>query len=260
MAFVQSVRGVYMIRFCLGLAEAGFYPGIVFLIGTWYSKKELGKRNSLLTICGALGGGLSGLIQAAFLKTMDGAFGISGWRWMFLFDGSVTALLAFLGYKYLPDYPDNTTWLSDKERGIAKRRLDRASTESKRFQWGSKTGIQSIVANKFFYLLVIGWACVHLSLGAAHVLGIVAKKIGYDAISANLFTTPDMLVTMAVGLVNGFMSDRYRNRMWFILVPSLLALVGSSMLAAFVQPFGLLYFAFILTHAGLGSTTPASQP
>ena len=78
MACVQSVNHIYVIRVLLGLFEAGFYPGIVFLIGTWYTKRELGKRMAMLTICGSLGNGISGVIQAAMLKTMDGYLGISG--------------------------------------------------------------------------------------------------------------------------------------------------------------------------------------
>ena len=78
MACVQSVNAVYLLRFLLGAFEAGFYPGIVFLIGTWYSVKELGKRNAWITIFGSLGSALSGLIQAALLKIADGALGISG--------------------------------------------------------------------------------------------------------------------------------------------------------------------------------------
>ncbi|KAI8391808.1 major facilitator superfamily domain-containing protein [Radiomyces spectabilis] len=220
MACVQSVRAVCILRFLLGLAEAGFYPGIVFLISNWYTKQELGKRNSLLAVCGALGGALSGLIQAGLLKTMDGTLGISGWRWMFIFDGTITAGLVVLGYLYLPDYPNNTQWLSDK----------------------------------YLYLFVLCWASLHLGLGPAHVLGIVAKKLGYSAISANLFTTPDMIITMICGLCNGFVSDRLQTRLWCILVPAFFAFIGCSLLSVFVQPFGFLYVAFILAHAGLSST------
>ena len=78
MACVQSVDAIYVIRVLLGPAEAGFYPGIVFLLGTWYTKRELGKRMALLTICGSFGNGMSGVVQAVMLKAMEGVLGISG--------------------------------------------------------------------------------------------------------------------------------------------------------------------------------------
>ncbi|KAG2211868.1 hypothetical protein INT47_004555 [Mucor saturninus] len=257
MACVQSVKGVYVIRFLLGLAEAGFYPGIVFLIGTWYTKKELGKRLALLTICGSFGSGLSGVVQAVMLKTMDGVFGVSGWRWMFLFDASITIILAVLGYHYLPDYPHNTTWLNTSERELAVQRLGTDdSAEGKRVSKSKRIDkIKLLLKNKYLYPFMISWASVHIALGAPHVLGIVAKKLGFDAITANLLTTPDTILTMMAGLCNGFLSDKFRTRIWCIVIPALFGLVGMSLLSAFVQPFPILYAGFLLVHAGLGSLT-----
>lgn len=79
MACVPSIHMAYILRFFLGAFEAGFYPGIVFLVGTWYSRKELGKRNAWITMCGSLGGALTGLMQAGLLKWFDGTLGISGY-------------------------------------------------------------------------------------------------------------------------------------------------------------------------------------
>ncbi|KAI9256857.1 major facilitator superfamily domain-containing protein [Helicostylum pulchrum] len=257
MACVQSVQGVYVIRFLLGLAEAGFYPGIIFLAGTWYTKRELGKRLALITICGSFGSGLSGVIQAVMLKMMDGIFGISGWRWMFMFDACITIILAVLGYHFLPDYPHNTTWLDKSEKAIAIDRLNiDHSVEGKRVSSSNRWNkIKSLASNKYLYPFIFGWASIHISLGAAHVLGIVAKKLDFDAVTANLLTTPDTIITMIFGLCNGFLSDKYRTRVWCTVIPALIGLVGMSLLSAFVQPFPILYIGFLLTHAGLGSLT-----
>ncbi|CEI90982.1 hypothetical protein RMCBS344292_05287 [Rhizopus microsporus] len=262
MACVQSVQNVYVIRFLLGLAEAGFYPGIVFLVSTWYTKKELGKRLALLTICGSFGNGLSGVVQAIMLKTMDGFFGISGWRWMFLFDASITLLLAYLGYKYLPDYPHNTEWLDKREKEVALCRSQQQQQQQQQqesLQLTRMEKIKLLVKNKYLYLFMFGWASIHVAMGAAQVLGIVIKKLGFDAITANILTTPDTLVTMVAGLCNGFISDRHRTRLWCIIIPAFVGLIGISMLSAFVQPFALLYMAFLITHAGLRSLTSVTM-
>ncbi|CAO3591740.1 unnamed protein product [Absidia cylindrospora] len=256
MACVKSVKAVYVIRFCLGLAESGFYPGIVFLLGTWYTKKELGKRMALLNLCGALGAGLSGVVQAVMLKTMDGVWGISGWRWMFLFDALVTSVLAWFGYSYLPDYPTTTLWLNKSEVTIAIQHgtgLD--SRDIKKEHTSRWNKLQTLAGNKYIYPFICGWASLHVALGACHVLGITAKKSGYDAVTANLLTTPDTLVTMITSLCNGFLGDRLQSRIWCLLVPASFGLLGCILLSAFVQTFAFLYFAFVITHAGLGSTT-----
>ncbi|KAI8140101.1 major facilitator superfamily domain-containing protein [Fennellomyces sp. T-0311] len=259
MACVKSVTGVYVLRFLLGVFEAGFYPGIVFLIGTWYSRRELGKRNAWITIFGSLGSALSGLIQAALLKVADGALGISGWRWLFVFDGVITFFLAFFGYKYLPDYPSTTIWLSPRERELATLRLNREGRESKQGTWKTTQVLRKLLVNKYIYFLVLGWTMLYLAIGGAHVLGIIAKKVGYDAISANLFTSPDMVISMLAGLGNGYLSDYFRTRIWCIVPAMALSVVGFSMLAAFVQPFGVFYVAYIAMHAGLSATAPVAM-
>ncbi|KAI9306681.1 major facilitator superfamily domain-containing protein [Cunninghamella echinulata] len=260
MACVQSVQAVFILRFFLGLAEAGCFPAIMFLLGNWYTKKELGKRTSIVAMCGTLGGALSGLIQAVFLKTIDGFLGISGWRWLFLFDGVLTALVGIFGYFYLPDDIHNTKWLTEKERGLALKRINlegRDSTTAKGYQkWNIKPTLKKIFRNPYVYLLVLAWTLLTLALGSTHVLGIMSKRLGYDATMSNLFTTPDMLTAMLVVICNGFISDYYRNRFWAIVVPSVFGIIGCSMLVGFVQPFGFLYFAYILTHAGLAASQP----
>ncbi|KAG0963095.1 hypothetical protein G6F31_008014 [Rhizopus arrhizus] len=192
MSCVQSVQNVYFIRFLLGLAEAGFYPGIVFLVGTWYTKKELGKRLALLTICGSFGSGLSGVVQAIMLKTMDGIFGISGWRWMFLFDASITLVLAYFGYKYLPDYPHNTDWLTEREKWVASQRVQQQQQQNDSHLSSQLTKMEKVkllIKNKYLYAFIFGWSSIHTAMGASHVLGIVVKKLGHNAITANLLTT-----------------------------------------------------------------------
>lgn len=179
------------------------------MIGTWYSKKELGKRLALLSICGSLGAGLSGVIQALMLKTMDGKFGLSGyeilqsrnpnllkkiliyrWRWMFLFDATITAFLAGLGFRFLPDYPHNTKWLSKAEKSLSMKRIELNNPQS------TQTGptkriekIKAVVSNKYLYPFIFAWASIHIALGATHLLGIISKKLGFDAITSNLLTT-----------------------------------------------------------------------
>jgi ACS family pantothenate transporter-like MFS transporter len=110
---------------------------------------------------------------------------------MFLFDASVTLILAILGYHYLPDYPHNTEWLDQSERDLAVHRMgvDNSKEGQKVTTSRRMEKIKMLLKNKYLYPFVISWASIHLSLGAAHVLGIVAKKIGFDAVTANLLTT-----------------------------------------------------------------------
>ncbi|CAM0142503.1 unnamed protein product [Umbelopsis sp. WA50703] len=197
----------------------------------------------------------SGLLQAVLLETMDGALGISGWRWTFIIDASFTAVLAYFGFKYLPDYPGSgTSWLSEEEHKVALRRLAREGKGTTKGSFFSKETMQGLFGTWPLYMFVIAWVSLHISMGSTAVLGIVARKSGYDAVSSNLFTTPSTLLNMITVVANGFLSDRLRNRKWCIVYPAILGIVGYCMLSAFVQPFGLLWVGFVLIHAGLGST------
>lgn len=110
---------------------------------------------------------------------------------MFMFDACITIILAVLGYHFLPDYPHNTTWLDKAEKAIAIDRLNiDHSVEGKRVSSSNRWNkIKSLASNKYLYPFIFGWASIHISLGAAHVLGIVAKKLDFDAVTANLLTT-----------------------------------------------------------------------
>lgn len=110
-----------------------------------------------------------------------------------MFDASVTALLAYLGYRYLPDYPHNTEWLNKQERELAVKRLESAiptGTNTMAFTGMKKwSKVKSLLTNKYLLPFTLGWAGLHIAMGATHVLGIVSKKLGYDAVTANLLTT-----------------------------------------------------------------------
>lgn len=115
--------------------------------------------------------------------------------------------------------------------------MNEEGRETKQDIWNAKV-LRDMVSNVYVYLLVIGWTTLHLAIGAAHVLGIVAKRLGYDSVTANLLTSvsaihhdavlfcllfrfakscgqPDMFISMVLGLLNGFLSDYFRNRLWY---------------------------------------------
>jgi ACS family pantothenate transporter-like MFS transporter len=118
-------------------------------------------------------------------------FNYNRWRWMFLFDALITVILAALGYRFLPDYPHNTTWLNRAEKELAVKRLgsDNSAQAQRESTSNKMEKIKGLLGNKYLYPFIVSWAVVHISLGAPHVLGIVCKKIGFDAVTANLLTT-----------------------------------------------------------------------
>ncbi|OAD05180.1 hypothetical protein MUCCIDRAFT_155825, partial [Mucor lusitanicus CBS 277.49] len=102
MALVKDYKGLYGLRICLGLTEAGFYPGIVFLLGSWYTKEELGTRTAVFVAGSQVSGAFSGLISGAIANGLDGAHGMRGWKWLFIIEGLIAVVIGFAGFFVLP--------------------------------------------------------------------------------------------------------------------------------------------------------------
>lgn len=122
---VQSYGGLLAVRFVLGWIEAAFFPGLLFLLSSWYTRRELGFRTSILYAGSLLSGAFSGLIAAGITGGLDGARGLSAWRWLFIIEGAITVFVALCAYFILPNFPRTTSWLSEEERALAIWRLQK---------------------------------------------------------------------------------------------------------------------------------------
>ncbi|KAM5352620.1 hypothetical protein ACJ41O_005342 [Fusarium nematophilum] len=120
-ASVQNPRSIMAIRFFQGLCEASTFVGTHYILGSWYTERELGKRSGIFTASGLAGTFIGGFIQTGIHKSMDGLQGLSGWRWLFIIDGLITVPVALYGFFLFPDTPHTTTafYLSEEERALA---------------------------------------------------------------------------------------------------------------------------------------------
>lgn len=123
-AGAQSYSGLIAIRFFLGFVETAYYPGCLFFLSSWYTRKELGFRTAMLYSGALISGAFSGLITAGIKHGLDGARGLRAWRWMFIIEGSITILIAVCAYFTLPNFPRTTSWLTEEERQLAIWRLE----------------------------------------------------------------------------------------------------------------------------------------
>ena len=123
-AGVQNFAGLASVRFFLGFVEAAYFPGCLYYLSCWYTRKELGFRTALLYSGSLVSGAFSGLIAAGITGNLDGDLGLRAWRWLFIIEGAVTVVLAVAAYFLLPDFPRTTTWLTDNEKELAVWRLD----------------------------------------------------------------------------------------------------------------------------------------
>ncbi|KAK3492769.1 MFS general substrate transporter [Neurospora hispaniola] len=157
-AFAQNAHQVYALRVLLGLFESSAWPGMMTLFMYWYTPLELAKRMGFYHSCQALGSMMSGALQVAVLESLEGKWGLRGWRWLFIINGLLTLLIGFTGFFLIPDYPRSPNprclkaspqtfscpsapslsfgWLTPAHIQVAEDRLKRhGRTDSKKITW-----------------------------------------------------------------------------------------------------------------------------
>ncbi|KAL5498804.1 hypothetical protein ACEPAH_2159 [Sanghuangporus vaninii] len=119
----KNFVGAMLARSFLGVTEAAFFPGALFLLSKWYTRKELGLRMSVLVSSNLVSNAIGSLMASGILGGMEGKLGQAAWRWLFFIEGSITILVAIVTIFILPDFPNNTRWLTPLERNLALRRM-----------------------------------------------------------------------------------------------------------------------------------------
>ncbi|KAI1633793.1 major facilitator superfamily domain-containing protein [Biscogniauxia mediterranea] len=124
-AATHSPQAIMAIRFLQGIAEATTFVGTHYILGAWYTERELGKRSGIFTASGLAGTMIGGFIQTGIHSSLDGRNGLSGWRWLFIIDGIITLPVALYGFLFFPDTPSTTTafYLTPAQRALAVSRV-----------------------------------------------------------------------------------------------------------------------------------------
>ncbi|KAF6792050.1 transporter C1002.16c-like protein 24 [Colletotrichum sojae] len=228
---VRNFAGLLSVRLLLGVFEAGFYPGAVYLTSMWYMPRELASRIAWFYCTSALSGAFSGLLAAAIAK-MDGVGGYEGWRWIFILEGIVTIVLGVCTFFFLIDSPVlSTRWLQPDE--IRFLELQRFIKQGGRFQDEEKdekfkwADLRAVVTNWRLYMQA--WALLATSAcsyGTKFTLPTITKAMGFDNTAAQLMTVPAYVAGAASAVFFARLSDRFYWRMPFVAIPLGLIAVG----------------------------------
>ena len=186
MALVQTPLQLIMVRFVLGIAEAGFSPAVLYIISAWYRKAEQSKRYLCYLSAGILSGAFGGIVAGAIAASLDGAHGIAGWRWLFLVEGVTTVGVGLMAPFCLMDYPSNCKKLTPEERKLACDRLaaDNISFtdgENHMSHWETLTGC---LRSWRVWLLAIAYLGVLGPFSFSYFFPMLVRGLGYTAVNA----------------------------------------------------------------------------
>jgi MFS transporter, ACS family, tartrate transporter len=222
-AFVVGETSFNVVRLLLGVAEAGFFPGIIFFLTLWfpsaYRARIVGMFMFAIPISTVVGSPISGLIL-----DMEGVGGLHGWQWMFLIEAVPALLMTLAVLYYLTDRPAQASWLRPDERKWLQDRLDAEQTT--RESHLSMSWLQSMLSVR---VVALGFVYMSLTIpqyGLSFFLPQIVKNFGLSNVQAGFVTALPYLVG-AIGMVLwGWHSDRTGERKWHVVMPFAAMVVG----------------------------------
>ncbi|KAF4817624.1 MFS transporter prlL [Colletotrichum tropicale] len=223
---VTNLSGLYAIRFFLGIVEAAFLPGALFLISSWYKRDEMGFRGAILFSGSQLGSAFSGLIGAGIQHSLDGAKGLESWRWLFIIEGCITIFVGVFAIWLLPDWPSTTSWLTPKERAVAEWRLvkDAGQVDEDDEPWSY--GFKLALMDWRIYLFTFLFICIQVCSAVGNFFPDIVDTLGYGRVKTLLLTAPPYLVSLCVSIANNYSADRTHNASFHIIWPMCIAIMG----------------------------------
>jgi len=252
-AACQSFGGLLACRFFLGFIEAAYFPGCLFYLSSWYTRKELGFRTAVLYSGSLISGAFGGLITAGITSNMDYTRGLRAWRWVFIIEGAITVVIAFTAFFILPNFPRTTKWLTEEERQLAVWRLeedigedDWTSSHDQSFWGGLKLAFEDIKT----WILMIMLLGIVSSASVTNFFPTVVKTLGYSNIHTLLLTAPPYVLAVITTFLNAWHADRTGERYFHIVVPLCVG-VGAFILAAATRATAPRYVAMMLMVPGV---------
>jgi len=227
MMLVHTAWQFYALRFLLGLAEAGFFPGVIFYLSLWFPREARGRAISRFYISGPLTRVVMGVVSV-WLLAMNGAGGLKGWQWLFLLEGLPAVLVGVLVLWLLPETPEKVGWLSPAEKDWLAARL---AEDAGPVRLGHP--LRAVRLPAVLLLGIVGFltTCAYytFTLSEPQILGQVT---GWSVASVGYLVSVGGLAGAAGMLFTGWASDRSGTRMPFMAGSAALVLVAYLLFAA----------------------------
>jgi MFS transporter, ACS family, tartrate transporter len=228
MVFVQTPAEFYIARFLLGIAEAGFFPGVIFYLTQWFPPELRARSITRFYIAWPLSSAVMGSLAGA-LMGLDGHLGLSGWQWLFAVEGLPAVLLGVVFFMRLPDGPATAPWLTEPERSaVLKRQADAATAAH------DHSGSIGVALRDARVWLLGGWMFCMLGSSYAYSFSapaIVQRLYGWSIAATGFVIAALFLLGAAAMLVNGILSDRSRDPFRYVLPGCFMMSGGFLMLA-----------------------------
>ncbi|KAG1452377.1 hypothetical protein G6F56_007836 [Rhizopus delemar] len=263
MAAISRPWHFYLLRFLLGVFEAGFWPGITYYNTLWYRPEEISSRIGVTYLAGPASGAVGGLISAG-VQLIDTRGHLYGWQWLFLISAIVSLLFGVATIFYLPSTPKKSTrFLSEEEREQIKKRLETSDEHESVKERNMKRDLNHVLAEfkdfKVWIFCVLYFTPVMAATSLGYFIPKIVQQIGdFTSIQVSLMSIPPYVFGGLVVYVTTLCSDRYSTRGWYIIGCCLTSFVGFAILS-FTGSVGARYFGLMVVAGGTYPTVPLSM-
>jgi MFS family permease len=232
----QLIKGTFEqlcgLRALLGIFEGGAMPGIAFFLASFYKRQELYFRIGIYVSAASMAGAFGGLLAAGLtqIPAWGVGKGIHTWRNIFFFEGLITIIAGLLAPIVLPQSPETSKYLTERERWIAAERL-RRELKAHPAEKVHRRHIKRALLNINNYIAAGGFFVINITVqGLSVFMPTILRQLGWEAIQAQLYTVPVYVAASIVAIIVGFVSDKTRQRGIWLALFTFIGITGFSLL------------------------------
>lgn len=251
MALVQGTTSFYTLRFLLGVAEAGFFPGIILYLSYWFPARRRAAVTAMFMAAAPLATAIGSPISGALLE-MHGIWGLAGWQWMFIIEAIPALILGVVVLFYLTDRPEKAKWLTDEERNWLVQTMEQERAGKPKASHSIWAGLADV--------RVLALALVYFGTSAGlYTLGIwspqIIKSFGLSSFHTGLINSIPAVFAVVAMILWARHSDKTNERTWHVVGACLLASAGLALATGATTVFAVLV-ALTLVNIGISASKP----
>ncbi|MCW5298587.1 MFS transporter [Herbaspirillum lusitanum] len=253
MAFVQGETSFYVLRFLLGVAEAGFFPGVIYYFTQWLPNGERGKAMAIFLSGSALASILSGPISGALLQIEGG--GLHGWQWMFIIEGLASVVLCGFVWFWLDSRPADAKWLTQSERDLIGNTIAAEQAEREKIK-PAHISTWALLRDSQIVIFCFIYFSISLTIyGATFWLPSIIRKMGaYSDFQVGLFNSIPWIISIIAMYLFASLAARFKFQQAWAAAALIIAAIGM-----YVSTFGGPVFAFVsICFAAVGFKAASS--
>jgi len=252
MMFVTSETSFYIMRFLLGVAEAGFFPGIILYLTYWFPAQRRGRATSMFLTAIAFAGIIGGPVSGWIMKSMDGTYGLQGWQWLFLIEALPSLVMAFVILFYLDDRVADAKWLTDEERSIVAFNIEQDSAHKEEV-----SVLKALTSLRVWHMGLIYLSFVAGLYGISFWLPTIIKAFGVsDPLDVGLLSSVPWTCGVIAMYFASKSADLRNERRWHAIAAGIAGAIGLALSVVFHDNTVLSMAALSLGTMGIMTSLP----